>query len=258
MTSKAMSTLYTEEVYRHLKPWHSNWPLSTEIRLGDYGFMRGRRFERLGNISEYGIDQVSDRSAETENHESFSSDGKTHVDLQSRGEASNQPVAVARAAAHISFLGKGAVFFNLAGCRYKSVEGKAALEKPLIELGDQWNRRWVVVTDLVQPRSTTIAIASEATGKLVIEADAKVDEIDFADASIKFTATQKQGVGYNFLSEEHSIPLLAFCALRRRFVAPWRSEFRTYSGGGIEACESEDEVSQHEGEPADWQFVQLR
>ncbi len=181
-----ISEVYTEEVHDHLSPYYANWEPGEPLQLGDYGTLNGDTFDRLGNISTFGIgfnvrrDTVGDQKK-------FSSEGTKERSGGVGAEGTVNGVVDAKAELAVTFTRKNSVFFNAAECTADSIEDIAEVGKKLIDMyenDERWKKKWVVVTHVVTAGNTIIAVGTKAQSSVTFEVVGETKTIDLADASI--------------------------------------------------------------------------
>lgn len=214
---KPVNELYTEEVYHELRPYHANWTPDQPVCLGDFGLLNQKRFIHQGNLGQFQVSfGVLKKAGMAQQH--FCSQGA--VEYSAKANAGSRPGGSSpNAQLDVRFTKSGAVFFNLAGCEYQSIKDKIALSRSIENLFrvGAWKLPWVVVTDLVTARSTTVAISNSAQAALTLAADAAVPNIDLADSSVELKAASSKGVGYQVVSAPGLSPLFALARLRKRW-----------------------------------------
>ena len=220
--------IYTDAVYNNFKPLHANWEPGRPVQLGDYGVMKGRTFVHLGNIKDLGVN-FSERADETSDDKQFTSTSDVNVTFHAKG-TTTAGVVNAKAGLEVAFGSKDAVFFNAADCTYNMIADKAAVGKRILALNDkeEWQREWVVVTDLVKAGATTVAISGGASASILFEAKGDVDRIDLADASIGLSVKSSKNVGYRVVAANGLYPLIGLCKIQSAFLF-WPREFRPLS-----------------------------
>lgn len=246
----AISTLYTNAVFSNLRPMFGNWEPSAPLAIGDYGYLVGQRFERMGNIDRFGL-RPKVQETGTADHKQFTSDQGVSVKLGAAAQASAGGVN-GSGKVEISFSDSGGVFFNAAGCNYSSVADKHGLGEQLKKL-DGWDREWAVVTDVVQAGSTIIAISEAGGAKFVVEAKAADKQLNLADASLGFNISLEDKVGYSLVSQKPMPLLFGLCRLQYKLLQG--TQFRAFSAVLSPAQQPAPKPAKEAGEP---EFTQLQ
>jgi hypothetical protein len=206
----SIKNLYTQTVGRKLKGYYANWEPSRPIALGDYGYLEGKHFERIGSLRSLNVawaESVDPRLS----HKKFTSSGSVSAKLTAKGKA-----ATSKARLEVAFGKANAVFVDAAGCSYSMIEDKRALGVALKANGT-FDRKWVVVTDLLKAKRSIVAISATNGASVTFEADASVDAIDLADASIGLGAKQQSSIGYLVDAQKGLAPFFGLCGFRHLF-----------------------------------------
>lgn len=257
----SIAEIYTDVVYDNLKPLYANWEPGRPLELGDLGVMRDRTFSYLGNIRDLGI-TISERTDPASDHKFFASEGTTEVKLHSKGSVSIGGVANAKPMLEVNFSSKEAVFFNAADCSYTMIADKVGLGRAVMaKYKKDWQREWVVVTDLVKAGATTVTVSGGKTASIVFEATGDVERINLADASIGLDIKSASNVGYQVVAEKSLVPLFGLCKIQSAFLW-WNDKFKPLSRALadirlLDALESSLQVKTEESDDALF-FGQLR
>lgn len=252
--------IYTDALYNNFKPLHANWEPGRPIQLGDFGVMRGRTFVHVGNIKDVGV-KFSEIEDETTDDKQFTSTSDINVTFHAKG-TTTAGVVNAKAGLEVAFGSKDAVFFNAADCKYNMIANKAAVGKSVLALyeKEEWQREWVVVTDLVKAGATTVAISGGASASIVFEATGDADRIDLADASVGIAVKSSRNVGYKVVAGKGLYPLIGLCKIQSAFPF-WPQKFRPVSAAigdfGVRAALEDSTRVRTEDSPSALYFGQL-
>lgn len=217
LSSASIGGIYTRAVAKNLRPFFANWDPSQPIELGTYGELRQKMFLPLGNIREFSL-SFSTQTTNGETTRQFESSGSAEIAFSSRATAPTGEIVNASVA--LDFKKKDSVFFNIAGCRYTAIKNPGILARAIMDLwrskNSAWNRSWVVVTDLVHSRSTTILISRTSNAKAVLEAEGRVAQVDLANAAINLHVCSKKHLGYHLVGEQGITPLFRLSKIQFR------------------------------------------
>lgn len=215
--------VYTDEVYKHLKPLYATWEPGMTLKLGYFGVMEDHMFMHRGNIFDIirGTGESVDLEVvkdEKKDHRTFSSQATSEFLVYAQGEADVTGVVQAKAGIDIGFSSDRGVFFNAAECVYDMFADKIKLEKIILKLleGRHWRKDWVIVTDIVRAGATTVVISSGKKSSIKLEVGADVPKINLADASLKLGISRQEKIGYTVVSAEGMFPLIGLAQLDKR------------------------------------------
>jgi hypothetical protein len=217
--SRHISQIYSDEIRNHLRPLFANWQPSQPVGLGDFGKLEGNVFVRLANVSKFGI-RFDERSEDRRDQQSFSSKGSTEVKFNAAGSAPAGGTVNVKASVEVNFSSDESVFFNAAGCKYSMIADKVALAAAVMERyhNKQWDRAWVVVTDVIAAGATTLAISGGSSSSIAFEATGNVPNIDLADAKIGLSIKSSRNVGYQVAAAQGLTPLIALSRIKPKFL----------------------------------------
>jgi hypothetical protein len=214
-----VAEVYAKEINQNFKKLFANWEPSYPVNLGDYGTIDDKLFSPLGNILDFGIsfDICEDT---VKSHKQFSPQGSVVMSFHAKGSVQMNGVLNVNPCLELSFNKENTVFFNAAGCEYHCIKNKLNLGSELKRLlsQNQWNKNWVVVTDVIKAGSTTIVVAGSDASKAIIEATVSVEPIDLADSSIGFRLLNASSINYQVVSKPGIIPLIGLCKLGKKSI----------------------------------------
>jgi len=82
----------------------------------------------------------------------------------------------------------------------------------------QWKSEWVVVTDIVESETTTIAVSGGDTASIVFEATEDVPLVDLTDAKVGLGVRTARNVGYQLAARTPLFPLIGLCQIQPTFL----------------------------------------
>lgn len=147
----------------------ATWLPSAAIALGEVGYARRGGFERVGSLSDYGMD-ITEQEAGDVGSITYASRDAVTVELAAQGGASG----IGSGALDISFRRADAVFFSSVECRLRRLLITPALIKTLAARSEAgtWDNNLAIVAETVTAGRTTVLIASSATAMARLSADA--------------------------------------------------------------------------------------
>jgi len=217
--SNHVSSIYANEIHANLRPLFANWEPSQPIKLGDYGALEDNIFIRFGNITDMGIN-FGERKDNRKDQKFFASKGSTELKFNGAGSAPAAGTVNVKASLEVDFSSDRSVFFNAADCEYSIINNKSALGDEVMRRykNQQWNRGWVVVTDIITAGATTLAVSGSSSSSIVFEATGNVPNINLADGSVGLTIKTAKNVGYQVVSAPGLVPLMALCRIKPGFL----------------------------------------
>src|SRR5690606_13093943 len=250
-----IAKLYSREVKRNFKVLFANWLPGSPIELGDYGIMRGDIFVPMGKLKndfpEFAGDVIQTELDPTSDHKEFKSGDGIEVRFSPKGSITAGGAPLAKASLEVAFSRENSVFFDAAECRTTRIANKARLGEIVKSLmaQDRWNRKFCVVTEVVQAGRTTIAISSGRDSSISFEADSPaIQNINLADAGIGFSVARERDIGYKLNAPNGLSILIGLCKMKSPFLTPVKNfspleTLDTLSNGAEVAEEVDTEVS---------------
>lgn len=223
---QSIVNIYTDTVYENLRPLYANWEPGKPVQLGDFGILRDHTFINLGNIDNFNL-TFHERTDSTKDQKIFTSKDSVEVKFHARGSVPVSGIVNTKASLEVSFSNQDAVFFNAAECEYSMISDKVALGKNIMSLYEKgdWQREWVIVTDLIRAGATTLAISGGRSATIVFEATGDVERINLAEAALGLSVKSASNVGYQVVAENGLIPLLGLCKIQSSFLW-WDEKFK--------------------------------
>lgn len=213
----SIANSYANEIRSQLKKF-ATWEPGEPRALGDYGELRGPLFLRIGNVADppfnIGFQAQEDQ---TSSPVTYKSDGV----FAAAGDAGvSGPVATLTKltlGVTVSFSRENAIYFQALGARYDSIRNQLELERKILDafVAGDWKDRYVVVTERVGAKSSTILVSSGTSGSVHLSAAAAAP-FDMADANVKLVSSGQKNIGYETVTDEHATPLLSLSRIRLR------------------------------------------
>jgi hypothetical protein len=201
---------YVSELHHAFGYLFANWVPQEPIALGDFGRFQKGIFRRHGNLKDLRINiegvALDEACADYKYHSKNSSSAVPKLNASGKSNVANT-----KAGLEIKFADANSVFFNAAGCVLHSVANVTAVGDALLQMlkDEQWEYDWVVVTTLIEAKSTTAIISSSSNGAIVLNAESNVPHIDLADAGLKLRSSYESNIGLSLVTKPDCFPLFA-------------------------------------------------
>lgn len=220
MATPKAHKLYRRAIKRNLAPYYPNWLPGNPQQLGNYGVIKNGIFSVIGNIKDdFGIHFDILEDPHPDNHQ-FDAGGSVDVDINANAEANS----IAKGSLQLGFDRSNSVFFQALDARANRIKNKAQVGDQLlqgfIDKTLNWERRYVLVTDIVTAGRTVAAVSSNSGATVEFSAEGNFPEDNIlGDASIGLSVKSSSKVGYIVNGQGMDI-LLGFSKIRRRFFWP--------------------------------------
>jgi hypothetical protein len=163
---------YVSSVRKQLKRF-ATWDPGAPVRLGDYGVLRQRTFERLGHVDEFGIDpkQLGSIQSDPATFE-FTTVGTTVAQAEASGRGSATPkLPSARASITVRFAADDSLFIRAHESRWIELAHVREVADALRKT-NRWDFSWKIVAGLRTASSLSVLMGAEAGCSVKIEGSA--------------------------------------------------------------------------------------
>lgn len=187
----ALFKQYTKEIHKE-RDYFAQWePLDVPLRLGDYGTMESFRFNRIGNISEFGKINIKTRESPAIGMD-YTTD--KHVNITStvgaKGTGANGKL-------NIDFDKKESIFMKLEKMTSIAIDNLDDVGDFVVDVyhrkGKDWKLEHVFVNQLYMSRRFLIAISKENDTKLTLSGKVSriiTQSVDIDLEDLTITATK--------------------------------------------------------------------
>jgi len=215
------SKMYTNELKKQFG-YLATWLPGTPIALGDIGKMDDNVFTKISNLSDLGISfetQQDDTPSDIEHN----SQGAVSVSFKAAGSAAppGSSLGEVDAGISVSFSKENAILFKANGTTSPSIKNQISLGQEILKRYDagDWDKSWVVVTEVVNANSATILISGSADSKIELKAKGSVEvvKIDIADADLGLETTTSKDLSTKILAEKSLTPLFKVSKVQKKF-----------------------------------------
>jgi hypothetical protein len=215
--------LYAKDVFENLK-YRPTWLPGSPIELGAVGVIEEGIFRPITELKNldipFAVKADSDQDAID-----FASKNGVSVSFKAAGEANGKFQAVAKADAGvlIEFSREGAVVLQLRNVSLNRVADQSALSRELLRsmaVGDvskQWQRDWVVITEVARAGRATIVISSSGHSKLELKASGSAAPVSLVDASAALSVAAESEISTKVIAEAGLTPLYRGLRVRPAF-----------------------------------------
>ena len=208
---KPMVKRYISDLYSQFH-YYPTWLPTSTIEVGSIGTFSGNEFERLSHLRNEGIDfevQEDTNQADLD----YSSEGAVTISPKVSGKApvAGSVLSEADAGFTVDFSRKHAIVFRAKGVVCSSIKDQIKLGRDLKKKYDEgkWDKKWVVIKELVRAESATILISGATSSRVELKATANVGaaRLDIADASLALNVAFEKNIGTKFVAEKGITPL---------------------------------------------------
>ena len=222
-SATSVHKMYAKDVYGNLK-YRPTWLPGTPVQLGTVGVIEDGIFRAVTDLNRLGIPSEvivdSDRDAID-----FTSEKGVSIAFKAAGEtnARFRAIAKADAGALIEFSREGAVVLQLKDVSLNRISDQHSLRRALltsIAVGDeskQWQRDWVVITEVARAGHATIVISHSGNSRLELKASGSTAPTSLVDASAAFSVAAESQISTKVIAESGLTPLYRGLRVMQRF-----------------------------------------
>ena len=182
-----------------------------KIALGDYGRLQNGVFHRDGKLEDLKIEVK--RGAPDEARALYQYHSKNSSALPSSRSMlpANRPRRKPRPGWEIKFVDANSVFFNAAGCALSTVTNVSAIRDAVRRKlkDDKWEYDWVVITTLIEAKSTTAIISSSRNGAIGAERRNQRAAHRSGRRGAEAWVSSESNIGLKLVTEPGCAPLFA-------------------------------------------------
>ena len=221
---KSAQEQYTDEMKKKFG-YYATWNPGLPMKLGDIGTFNDNQFNCLSNIDNLGI-EFEIRPDETKTTLEHNSKGSVCISTKLAGTIAPQGSVLTNMDAGIivEFSKEYSTLFKAINTTTPSIKDKIKLGDEILELykNGKWNKKWVVITELVEAENATILISNDSNGKIELKANSNIDalSLDIADAELKFSTQFSRGLNTNIICAEGLTPLFKVMGMKTRIFLP--------------------------------------
>lgn len=233
--------------------YRATWEPNAPVRLGQVGRLHAGAFVPYTSLEELGIEMKTDSSDGKATLE-HNTEGGVKISTKASGQLSPEAGAVlgdTEAGLVIEFTKDNAVAFKANDTTNHQIVNLAEVEKRILDLSNtgRWNKRYVVVTNLITAGSTSVFVSRSSGGKVVLKANGELapGKVDIADAAANFELAGSNKMETTIVGEGDLGPLYRVMRLKTSFFNPGNGSL-DIKGGGPESKEELTEVDINDDE----------
>lgn len=208
---------YTRELRDNLN-YTATWLPNVSLSLGDIGVLSRHQFTHRTNLKNLNI-PFTESVLGTGATYSYASSGTVtrHMKLAGQAPLPGSALTELDAGITLTFGKQHALVFLATDCRIKSIADQDPLKKAILDAygANQWERNYVVVTELVVARSTSVIISEGSEGQYELKAKAGlVPTFEAMNVAGSFSLVHDSQISFNFLAKSSLTPLFRCLGLR--------------------------------------------
>lgn len=220
----AIHKIYISEIYRNLR-YRASWLPGTPMGLGTVGPIEDGIFRAVTDLPLLQIPFEETDDPEKKANIDFTSQTGVSMAFKAAGEVDGRFAAVAKAEAGalLEFSREGAVVLQLREVLLKRISDQARLSRSLMRAvavsdgSKQWQRDWVVITEVARAGSATIIISNSKKSRLELKASGTTAPTSLVDISANLSVAAESDVSTKVIAESGLTPLYRALRIKRNF-----------------------------------------
>lgn len=205
--------------------YYATWNPGLTLKIGDIGIVKGNVFRKISELEKLGITFEVDPD-KTPTDLKYNSKGSVVITTKLSGAASIPGSSLTQADAGIlvEFSKENSILFQANGTLTSTVKDTIVIGNKVIELFKQgkWDKKWVVITELVTAEAATILISNSKGAKIELKANAKIDapKLDIANANFQFSTQFSRALETEIVAKEGLTPLFKIMGIKTSIFTP--------------------------------------
>ncbi len=204
--------------------YRATWDPGRPLQIGQIGKLdRFGVFTVYSSLAKEGINAevLTDVSA---SELDYTSSNEVTINFKAAGKAPTVGSALTEAEAgfNIQFNSERGVVFKCSGYKTHQITNIGEIEDQIkAKFRDKnWEKDWLIITQLIEAENATIIISNSANGNLDLKAAAGIGkaEMSLTDASLGLTVAKERGSTLKFISQSHLTPLYRVMGLIHPFL----------------------------------------
>ena len=187
----------------------ATWMPNRSLSLGDYGYLKNSEFQYQGNLKDLGV-ELTDIRTGTPSDLSMTSGKSVTISHKIAGSGSvpGSSLGATDVGLTVQFEKKKGVAFRANGAQSHSLTNLPAILDQLLKHPD-WNRDWVVITEVISAESATVLISEEGGTTVDLKAATDVGDknLNIANAELGFQVNVQGNLGFEMVSQGATTPL---------------------------------------------------
>lgn len=215
--------LYVEEIYDNLT-YRPTWLPGMPIGLGTVGLIEDGVFRPTTSLEKlnFSFEEIIDSERDSID---FNSKTGVSITFKAAGELNQrfETLSEVNAGVLIEFSRVGAIILQLRGVANHRISDQQSLYMELLRAvkkgdTDQWQRNWVVITEVLRAESATIMISDSKNSKLELKASGSTTPTSLVDASVDFSIAKETQVSTKVIAKSGLTPLYKGVRVKSKYL----------------------------------------
>jgi len=212
----------------------ATWLPNSKLQLGDLLVPAGDgSLTRVGHIRDHGLSFTPHPGSSRAIYE-YASSGAVSIMQKLAGQVvPGSSLADADAGFVVKFGRTDAIVFEASGCSSVGIADLISLGRAIEKkyAAGEWDRKWMLVTELVNAKAATIIIAGSQSAQADLRASGTIGKggIRLSDLNAKLEATKTVDIGFKIITSTGLTPLYRASGIKRSWFGLGLGQFQTRS-----------------------------
>jgi hypothetical protein len=223
-TAPSVYKLYANDVYENLK-YRPTWLPGSPVELGTVGLIEEGIFRPITDLKKLDI-TFETIVGSGQNTIDFASKNGVSISFKAAGETSGKFEAISKADAGvlIEFSREGAVVLQLKDVSFDRIADQNSLIRALLKSiavgveSKQWQRDWVVITEVARAGRATIVISRSGKSRLELKASGSIAPTSLVDASAALSVATESEISTKVIAESGLTPMYRGLRVQRKYL----------------------------------------
>lgn len=217
-------SFYLKSLYKKTHGYRPTWLPSTLIQIGDVGILENDVFIKESTLKNNRI-FFEVETSESGTDIDFSSERGITLTTKLKGQTDPSLTSLGKADAGfiIEFKHENGFIFKAKDSRKSIISNLGAVKEEVLRRFHEgnWDKNWVIISELIEVKSATILLSGQAGSKVELKAqgDLNVSTMDIADASLNLKLESGQTLAATILGQERITPLYRVIGVKQPFFS---------------------------------------
>ena len=217
--------IYTNGIKKKLKNYWAAWLPISKFELGDIGVLKGKIFERIHSLNEFGIkyDIIKNEDASPID---YVSESGVSINIKLSGETNSTitNIPLAKAGIGINFSSKGAFIIEAEKTYEDSMKSMLQLQEQIIPKFKEghWDKNWVVIVKIVKTPVASILISNSSNSIIELESEVSISNglTELGKIDGKLSMKLQEGDIFKTIGAKNLTPFFQIAKIKRRLFRP--------------------------------------
>lgn len=203
--------------------YRATWDPTKQLKIGYIGKLEQGILSIYSSLEKEGIrvELATDPAGAAMDYTSHD-DVSITAKLSGTAPAAGSVFAASEAGFSFEFKSENSIVFQTGNHKIHQLVNLAEIEDSVLEKykNGNWDKDWVIVTELVEADTATIIISNSSNGSLELKArtDVRAGQLTLTDASLGLSVVREKGSTLKYITQSGLTPLYRVMGIRHPFL----------------------------------------